>query len=158
MVSSPDAIRRALIGLGALAPAIALVRAPPVQAAGDDAASRDLDRATATYHRATMAMDVDALSALVAEDYVLVNSDSSVQDKASYLADFRLPDFRLDPYVVETPFRRIWSGAALAGGTMRLAWSLSGRRHRRHLRFVHIWALHDGGWRLAFSQLTQIPD
>lgn len=156
-MSRPDAIRRTLIGLGALAPAIAILRAPPAQAAGDESI-RDLDRAAETYHRATMAMDVDTLSALVAEDYMLVNSDSSVQDKASYLADFRLPDFRLDPYVVEAPLRRIWSAAALTGGSMRLAWSLSGRRHRRHLRFVHIWALHDGGWRLAYSQLTQIPD
>lgn len=156
-MSSPDAIRRTLIGLGALAPAIAMLRAPSAQAAGDETATRDLDRATETYHRATMAMDVDALSALVADDYMLVNSDASVQDKASYLADFRLPDFRLDPYVVEAPFRRVWCGGALTGGAMRLAWSLSGRSHRRHLRFVHIWALHEGGWRLAYSQLTQMP-
>ncbi len=43
--------------------------------------------------------DIVALGDLVAEDYLLVNSDSTLQDKPSYLADFAVRGFRIDPYV-----------------------------------------------------------
>jgi hypothetical protein len=87
-----------------------------------------------------------------------VNSDSSIQDKPSYLDDFRVPGFRLDPYVMEQQFHRVWSDAAVTGGSMRLGWTLNGRRESRRLRVVHAWARQDGRWRLAYSQLTRIPD
>lgn len=152
-----DPVRRALVGLSVLAPALLALRAAPASAAGDDPAPPDLEQAIDAYNRATIAGDVEALSDLVTDDYRLVNSDSSVQDKPSYLADFRVPGFRLDPYAVEQPFRRVWGDVALAGGSMRLSWTLGGRREQRHLRFVHAWRRQDGRWRLAYSQLTRIP-
>src|SRR5262245_33898829 len=48
----------------------------------------DLERAVAEFNRAQFANDVATLSRLVADDYLLVNSDSSLQDKASFLTDF----------------------------------------------------------------------
>ena len=39
---------------------------------------------------------------------MLVNSDSTLQDKQSYLKDFTVPGFKLDPYVLEQPISRVW--------------------------------------------------
>ena len=127
-----------------------------IAAAVTGATPPDLASAVAAYHRATMAKDIPALSAIVTDDYFLVNSDASTQDKASYLADFRLPDFVIEPYEVREPlFRRVGDGA-LTGGTMRLSWTLHGRYETRDLRFVHFWVRQGAGWRLSYSQLTRI--
>src|SRR4051812_38671970 len=79
-----------------LAAPVVAAAAAPVQAL-----PADLARALEAYNHATVENDTEALAALVTEDYVLVNSDASVQGKASYLADFRAPGFKVDPYVVE---------------------------------------------------------
>ena len=127
-----------------------------ILAAVTGATPPDLASAVAAYNRATVAKDIPALSAIVTDDYFLVNSDASTQDKASYLADFRLPDFTIEPYEVREPlFRRVGDGA-LTGGTMRLSWTLHGRHETRDLRVVHFWVRQGPGWRLSYSQLTRI--
>jgi len=118
----------------------------------------DLATAVKQYDSATTRNDTTALAALVADDYVLVNSDSSLQDKQSYLADFHLPGFRVHPYVIDEPIQKVWNCAAVTGGLMPLKWTQDGRQHQRLLRVVHVWAKQDGRWRLTFTQLTRVPE
>lgn len=118
----------------------------------------DLAQAWADYDRATISMDVARLADLVADDYLLVNSDASVQDKASYLADFKMPGFRLHPYQIEQPLRKMLGNSAVTGGVFSLDWIQDGRRHRRRLRFAHVWAKRDGRWRISYTQLTRTPE
>jgi ketosteroid isomerase-like protein len=118
----------------------------------------DLARAIADYDRATVSNDVAALANLVADDYVLVNSDSTLQDKQSYLEDFKVPGFRLDPYELQQQVRKTWSDAALLAGVVRLSWTLKDEHHERLLRIAHVWTRQDGRWRIAYTQLTRIPD
>ncbi len=117
----------------------------------------DLARALDAYHRATVRNDTSALAALVTDDYLLVNSDASVQDKASYLADFAVPGFQVEPYEIERPFARVHANAALTGGTFRPHWTQDGRRQSRRLRAAHFWVRPDGRWRIAHTQLTRVP-
>jgi ketosteroid isomerase-like protein len=109
------------------------------------------------YDRATVRNDIAALRDIVAEDYVLVNSDATVQDKQQYLDDFNLPGFRIDPYVMEAPVLKVWGGTALKAGRLHLRWTQDGRHQARVLRIAHVWARYDGGWRLAYTQLTRVP-
>src|SRR4051794_3502358 len=82
----------------------------------------DLARAATEYDRATVNNDVRSLARLVADDYVLVNSDATVENKKQFLADFLLPGFRIEPYVVEEPIQRAWGSAAVLGGRVHLTW------------------------------------
>lgn len=66
----------------------------------------DLAKAAKEYDRATVHGDVRSLARLFADDYMLVNSDASVEDKPQAIADFLLPGFRIDPYVMEHPTER----------------------------------------------------
>ena len=122
------------------------------------AAESGLDTAVRSYDQATVRNDVATLAQLVADDYMLVNSDSSLQDKQSYLEDFKVPGFRLDPYVLEQPARRDWGTAALIAGVVKLSWTLEGKRHARRLRIAHVWTKQEGRWRLAYTQLTRVPE
>jgi hypothetical protein len=118
----------------------------------------DLRRALDAYHRATVGNDTATLTALVTDDYVLVNSDASVQDKASYLADFAVPGFKLDPYDVERPIYAVRGAAALTAWTFRLGWTQDGRHQSRRLRIAHFWVSEQGRWRIAYTQLTRIAE
>jgi ketosteroid isomerase-like protein len=128
------------------------------QPAGAAPLPADLERALDAYHRATTNNDTATLAALVTDDYVLVNSDASVQDKASYLADFTVPGFKLDPYEIEGPLYSVRRDAALTAWTFRLSWTQDGRRQNRRLRIAHFWVSEQGRWRIAYTQLTRIAD
>jgi ketosteroid isomerase-like protein len=120
-------------------------------------ATPDLDAAIRAYDEATIHNDVAALAQLVCNDYTLVNSDSTLQDKSSYLEDFKVPGFKLDPYVLKEPVRRIWGDTALVAGLVQLSWTLKSEHHARLLRIAHVWTKMEGRWRLAYTQLTRVP-
>ena len=132
--------------------------APTLIGSSAKAAESDLDAAVRAYDEATVRNDVATLARLVSDDYLLVNSDSSLQDKQSYLEDFKVPGFRLDPYVLEQPARRAWGDTALVAGVVNLSWTLESRRHVRRLRIAHVWTKQEGRWRLAYTQLTRVPE
>src|SRR3954471_6089814 len=58
----------------------------------------DLAEAVHAYDRAQFANDVATLDRLVVDDFLLVNSNASVEDKTQFLADFHLPGFKIEPY------------------------------------------------------------
>ena len=118
----------------------------------------DLAHALDAYNRATTHNDAKTLAALVTDDYVLVNSDASVQGKASYLADFGAPGFKLDPYEVEPLTYKVRGAAALTAWTFRLSWTQDGRHQTRRLRIAHFWVNQAGRWRIAYTQLTRVPE
>jgi ketosteroid isomerase-like protein len=118
----------------------------------------DLVRAVAAYDRATTNNDTGALADLMTEDYLLVNSDSSLENKAQYLADFHLPGFRIEPYVMKEPLARIDGDTALTGGLLPLTWTQDGARHHRLLRIAHLWIRSGNRWRVAYTQLTRVPE
>jgi ketosteroid isomerase-like protein len=116
----------------------------------------DLVRAVHDYDRAQFANDIVTLDRLVVDDFVLVNSDGSVQDKAEFLADFNLPGFRIEPYVIEQPVRKVWSDGAVVGGLVNLRWTQDGKQQTRQVRVAYVWVKRDGRWRAAYAQVTRI--
>ena len=118
----------------------------------------ELAEALSEYRQATMRSDIATLSNLVADDYILVNSDSSLQAKQSYLDDFKLSGFKIDRYVMEASAQTVWGDTALVRGLLHLAWTQDGARHSRVLRIAHVWTRHHGHWQIAYTQLTRVPD
>jgi ketosteroid isomerase-like protein len=119
-----------------------------------------LVRAIHAYEQAQFANDIPALDRLVVDDFVLVNSDGSVEGKAQFLADFNLPGFRIEPYAIEQPVHKVWRDSAVIGGLVNLRWSQDGRRQARRLRVAYVWIRHDGHWRATYAQVTRVdkPD
>lgn len=152
--------RRTFIATAAIAAALTTGVAESSASArrGGAGVPPDLAQAWEDYNQATMRKDVARLAALVTDDYMLVNSDASVQDKTSYLADFRVPGFRLDPYKIEQPLQKMWGNTALTGGVFNLGWTQEGRHQSRRLRIAHVWSKRNGRWRIAYTQLTRVPE
>jgi hypothetical protein len=112
-------------------------------------------RAFTRYNRATVANDTIELDRLIANDYILVNSDASVENKAAYLADFHLPGFKITPYALKRPIYRVCNGVALIAGHLQLNWMQEGRRHRRMIRVAYLWVRQDHDWRMFYTQVTR---
>ncbi len=117
----------------------------------------DLADCVRQWDEAQLANDVATLSRLAADDYMLVNSDSSVQNKESFLADFRVPGFKIDPYELKEKVEKVWGDAAVRAGVLDLGWTLEGRHQARRLRMVYVWAKRDGRWRMTYTQITRVP-
>jgi hypothetical protein len=123
-----------------------------------DSLPADLVAAIAALDRAQVDADTATLARLVTDDYVLVNSDATVDRKPKYLADFLLPGLRMEPYVIEQRIEKAWDGTAVVFGLQRLAWTQDGVRHRRTLRIVHVWTRRSGRWQATHTQLTRVPE
>lgn len=150
-----DPTRRALLAIAALA-VTGTARAAASSPTASAELPPDLAKAVSDYDRATIGNDVAALAELIADDYMLVNSDATTQNKPEYLADFNLPGFKIDPYVMEQPIAKVWGAMALTGGLLPLSWTQEGRRRRRRLRIAHVWVKQGGRWRIVYTQLTRV--
>jgi ketosteroid isomerase-like protein len=130
-----------------------LLAAPPLALALPE----DLAQALNEYYQAEMSNDIDALNRLLADDYMVVNSDASVEDKQKTLANFATPGFKVDPYVFEERVERVWENAAIISGRVRLGWTQGGRHQTRLLHMTYVWAKRDGRWQATFTQVTRVP-
>ena len=117
----------------------------------------DLATTVREYYEAQLRNDVATLDRLVADDYVLINSDGSVENKREAVADHERPGFKIDPYVVEQPVEKVWSDAALTGGVVNLSWTQDGKHQTRLIRIVNVWARRDGRWRITYTQVSRLP-
>jgi ketosteroid isomerase-like protein len=118
----------------------------------------DLTKTIQDYEQAQVRNDVVTLDRLVTDDFVLVNSDSTVQNKNEFLADFKRPGFKLEPYVLEQKVEKVWGDAAVVGGIMLLKWTQDGKNQSRKLRIAYVWAKKNGHWQATYAQLTRVPE
>ncbi len=117
----------------------------------------DLAEAVRQWDAAQTCNDAATLANLVSDDYVLVNSDASVENKQQFLADFDLPGFKIDPYELKDKVEKVWGDAAVRAGLVDLAWTQDGKHQTRRLRIVYVWAKRDGRWRMTYTQVTRVP-
>ena len=117
----------------------------------------DLASALRDYDRAQFSNDIETLDRLVCDDFVLVNSNASVEDKAQFLADFKLPGFKIEPYVIEQPVHKVWRDGAVIGGLVNLRWTQDDTHQARSLRVAYVWMKRDGRWLATYAQVTRIP-
>jgi len=117
----------------------------------------DLASAAMSYDRANIASDIPALERLFADDYMLVNSDASVENKQQAIADFRVPGFRIDPYVMTQPTEIAWDNGAVISGVVQLSWTQDGKHQQRLIRVAHVWAKRRGVWQMTYTQVTRVP-
>ncbi|MBW8302621.1 MAG: nuclear transport factor 2 family protein, partial [Brevundimonas sp.] len=117
----------------------------------------DLAREAHEYERAQIEGDRAALERLIADDYVLVGGDGSRTDKTAHIAEFTAPEMELQPVVVREPVEHVWADGAALGGTVDIVGSFAGTPFRQTLRYIDVWALRDGQWRVVYGQATRVP-
>jgi hypothetical protein len=115
----------------------------------------DLARAAKEFDDAQMHRGGEALSRLLADDYVLVNSRGLVENKANFIADYTAAGFNLAPYIVREPIERVWGDGAVLGGLVTLSGTSDGKPFRVDIRFADIWAKRNGKWQVIYTGATR---
>lgn len=142
----------------ALLPALFLLACSAEQPApppADNGAA--LEAAAQRYEDAQIAGDAAALEQLIADDYVLVGSDGARSNKAELIAFWTADGFDPAPVTVSEPVEHVWSDGAALGGTVTLTWTQDGAPVSVTIRYVDVWALRDGEWRVVYGQTTRVP-
>lgn len=116
-----------------------------------------LTAAAEAYESAQIAGDAAMLERLIADDYVLVGSDGARQDKAELIAFWTADGFDPAPVTVTEPVEHFWSDGAALGGTVTLSGMQGGAPFSVTIRYVDVWALRDGEWRVIYGQTTRVP-
>lgn len=129
----------------------------PAPASAPSSPSLDLTAAAARYEEAQIAGDATALQALIADDYVLVGSDGARSDKAELIAFWTADGFDPAPVTVTQPVEHVWTDGAALGGTVTLSWMQDNAPVSVTIRYVDIWALRNGEWRVVYGQSTRVP-
>jgi hypothetical protein len=116
-----------------------------------------LAKAVADYDTAQIKSDGAELKRLLADDYTLLNSSGSIENKAQLIADYTAPGYKLEPFVVREPIEKVWTNGAVMGGIATLRGMDGGRPFEVTLRFADIWAKRHGVWQVIYTQVSKAP-
>jgi len=142
------------IAIAALALAVCACAPPAATVTGRRAA---LHEAADAYEHAQIAGDANALQQIIADDYVLVGSDGARQNKQELVAFWTADGFDPAPVIVTEPIEHVWTDGAALGGTVTLSGTQDGEPFAVTLRYIDVWALRDGQWRVVYGQTTRMP-
>ena len=121
---------------------------------GESAIDGELASAAARYDQAQIHGDRAALEELVADDYLCVGHDGSVDGKKGLVDEFAHPGMRVAPFVVEKKLVRDYGSTVILGGWTTLTGSDNGHAFSLRVRFIDVWTRRHGRWQVAFTQLT----
>lgn len=130
----------------------------PLAATAQDGSAAAIASVDASWNRLRLASDVDGLSRLLLDDWVLTHSDGRVEDKAGYLADLRKRtriNHAIDNFDVQV--RRYGDTAIVTGRTVQSGVGSTGP-FSGQFRFTRVWVLREGQWRMAASHSSRIPE
>jgi hypothetical protein len=116
----------------------------------------DLAKASKDYDAAQINGDRAALERLLADDYTLLNSSGSLENKSQLIADYTAAGYKLDPFVVRDPIEKVWASGAVLGGIATLTGMDGGKRFEATLRFSDIWAKRGGAWQVIYTHVSRV--
>lgn len=102
---------------------------------------------------ATRANDTDALSPLLDEDLIYINSVGGIYDKQAYLRAIRTHALTYDAdFDVRETHCRVFDGLIILAGVMLGHSRLDGEQQVFRFRCISVWRKHAGAWRLVAWQ------
>jgi ketosteroid isomerase-like protein len=115
----------------------------------------DLAKAVADYDAAQINGDGAELKRLLADDYTLINSSGSIENRAQLIADYTAPGYKLDPFAVRDPIEKVWADGAVMGGIATLSGTDGGKHFDVTLRFADVWAKRHGAWQVIYTHVSK---
>ena len=112
---------------------------------------------TEGFNRALTTHDLDALSAIYADDYMLVRPDGSVLGKEDVLRDLGAGGLRFRSIDLANVSVRIYDQTALLTGDSRTVTSRNGDAMSAHIRLLAVYVQDRSRLRLAHFQSASLP-
>jgi len=136
-----------------IAISLAMAACAPEPVAGEARAALVL--AAEAYERAQIDGDAATLGNIVADDYLLVGSDGSRQNKQELIAFWTAYGFDPEPVAISDPVELYWTDGAALGGMVTLRGMRNGAPFSVNIRYVDVWVLRDGAWVVVYGQTTR---
>ncbi|HKV79078.1 MAG TPA: nuclear transport factor 2 family protein [Candidatus Sulfotelmatobacter sp.] len=127
--------------------------------AGQDSNRRDIEGKLLALERvgklqATQLKDLKMLNEILDENFVVVDQDGGLMNKAQLLAFVQMATSL--QYLTSDMTVRLHGNTAIVTGTYRLNGTLAGRRIDRRSRFVDTWLEKEGKWVVIASLSTPL--
>jgi len=106
------------------------------------------------WQEALLASDVDALDRLYAETLVYTHSNASVDDKATYLENIRAGRSRYLTLERDDIRVQVHGEAAIVTCHWKVQSIGNGTRYQTDARYLHVYVLQEGTWRMIAHQST----
>ena len=100
--------------------------------------------------------DVAALRRIYADDYVSVNPDGILGEKASALRELESGEIKFISIHTDGVAVHVHENAAVVTGRADVHWRVGGQERREHLKFMHVFIKRDRRWLLVAQQHTRI--
>jgi len=108
---------------------------------------------------ADMQVRKDAIAAerLLADDYVFLQADGNVSNKAQNIAVIRDPAFVCQSLVTEDVTVRVYGDAGVVTGRVVMHATYGGQDVGGEFLYTDVWARRGGRWQTVVSQATRRP-
>jgi ketosteroid isomerase-like protein len=101
--------------------------------------------------------DVAAARRLLSDDYVFLQADGNVSNKAQNLAVIGDPGFMCESFQTEDVEVRVYGDTAVVTGRAVMKATYRGQDTGGHFRYMDVWIKRTGSWQLVASQATLLP-
>lgn len=132
-------------------------RGPQTQTADHSALIARLSAQADAWDKAIVRKDRRAVEANMAEDFRQIDGAGNIATRTSFVEELVSPDLQIDPYTVEDFDVRLYGDVALLSGRTRMAGRYQGTPFTSHYRYIDIYVLRDGVWKIVSVQISRIP-
>jgi len=110
-----------------------------------------------SWNRALETKDTKALDLLLADTFVSVDIDGSMETKRQFLAGIKAPDYHPSQAVTEQSTVEVYGDSAVVVGVFRSKGVDKGKPYVNRERFVDTWVKINGAWKCVASVTVLIP-
>jgi ketosteroid isomerase-like protein len=111
-----------------------------------------------SWNRALETNDTKALDLLLAETFVSIDIDGSIQTKHEFLASLKAPGYQVPAQAVTEQSKvDVYGDSAVVYGVFRTRSTAKGKSVMRRERFLDTWVNVDRTWRCVASVAVLIP-
>lgn len=111
-----------------------------------------------SFREALFDSDAKALREMIAEDYLGFDPQGQPQDMKMILEAYRPGGVKLNQYNVKDLETRIIGDVGIITGQGRIQGTYASHEFGHHVRFLDLYVLRDGRWRLYLSQVTPLKE
>ena len=111
-----------------------------------------------SWNRALETKDTKALDMLLADTFVSIDIDGSMQTKREFLASIKAPDYHPPAQAVtEQSAANVYGDSAVVVGIFRSKGVDKGKKYSNRERFVDTWVKINGTWKCVASVTVLMP-
>lgn len=110
-----------------------------------------------SWNRALETKDTKALDLLLADTFVSVDIDGSIETKRQVMADIKSPTYQPSQALTEQSTVEVYGDSGVVVGVFRTKGVEKGKKYVRRERFVDTWVKINGTWKCVAAITVLIP-